>query len=197
MATCTVSIEKFIGFVELGIDFWEQAGKELVRLKSQDQDIFDAITTEHPHLTRDMLVTLEQIGLKKIHPMTLLMPSHVMNRVAEMPYVEQRYLAEQPIVEVAVTPRHGHRKLEIIQKRVDALTPREAKVVLAPDGPRTPREQVAITARPPPLPVAKSLGLFALTYMNGRLWVRQAKRNCKVPQRVILENNQALIELFQ
>lgn len=199
MPACQINIDKFLGFVELGIDFWEQAGKELVSLKAKDEDIFDVITEQCTWMNRDMLSVLERIGRKEIHPSTLLMPNHVLNRLVEMPYEQQRYLAEKPVVEVAM-PRQGHLDNAVIEKRVSELTPKEARAVLSPQGVRSPKEQVKAVqpeVKPAPINTGKSLGLFQLTYMNGKLWVRQAQPNCKSPQRIVLTDNRALVELFQ
>lgn len=143
-----VDIERFIGYVELGIDFFEKAGEELVRLKKNDPDIFEAITSEHKWMTKDMLLVFENIGLKKIHPMTLLMPNHVFAKLSEMPYEQQKYLAEGMEVEVVSSSdlRNGYHQ-NGVRKLLSELTKPEAELVLSRNGVRTPKEQVEVEAK--------------------------------------------------
>lgn len=193
-----IDTSKFVGFVELGIDFWEQAGKELVRLKGIDPDIFEVITNEHSWITRDMLTVLEQIGLKKIHPSTLLMPNHVFEKVSEMPYEDQRYLADKATrIEVLDESRTCGRHPGTVQKRVRDLTKPEAALAIANGKLRTPQEQLAAIGPEKGQPREKAMGRFALTFMNGSLWVRKHERQIgERPQRIVLSPEKtAVIEV--
>lgn len=198
-----VDIERFIGYVELGIDFFEKAGEELVRLKKNDPDIFEAITSEHKWMTKDMLLVFENIGLKKIHPMTLLMPNHVFAKLSEMPYEQQKYLAEGMEVEVVSSSdlRNGYHQ-NGVRKLLSELTKPEAELVLSRNGVRTPKEQVEVEAKKAStidFRDPERRGLFQLTYMNGKLWVRESFHKNGSPTTAVLldKDGKALIELYQ
>ncbi len=169
-------IDKIISLVNLGVDMWEEAGRLLVNLRLEDPLIFQKIIEEHKDLSLEMLLALEAIGEKKLHPKTLLLPPHIASRIAEMPYADQEYLARQGKVDVK--EREGTHS----QMLSSQLSRRDAKQVCSPSGIIPPEKQkVAVKVKR-----EHDLGLFELTYKFGRLECKKVSHNTHPNRPVVL-----------
>lgn len=127
-----LSIEVFIDHLRLGINGLCVAGSILVKLLEKDNHVFSKIMDKHPWVTMDCLMTLLNIGKRRLHPEVLLQSARVQKSLLELPYEKQEEilknahkiskLKEEASGEMRKI-RLGSRKPEIIPKRSDWLKP--------------------------------------------------------------------------
>jgi hypothetical protein len=190
-------ISDFLVTLDLGLQWIGDAGKKLAAMVDTNPDAFDDIleASTSPWLTKDVLVTIEAIGRGMIAPELLMLPMHVLNRLAVLPTSEQ--IKAMQGVEVAVPPRNGKGKWHGTHKPACKLTPREAQRAIGPDGIRSLEEQTGLLARHRP----PSLGKYQLILMNGcEPKIERVPSDSKLSdyqkQRVKVTNGCALIELY-
>lgn len=177
-----------VGDIELGIDFWESAGKKVVEMKEKHDDFFKAVTERCDWITMEMLTTLESIGKKELHPRLLLAPKFTMSRFASLPYEDQKYAVENPIP-LAVNGSHQ------VNRHIADMTPREVRQVVGPNGIRSVNEQREVLVKQET--AAKMLGRFQLTLMNGRVFVKQTPCDAVWQKIEVDAGGNAWIEIVQ
>src|ERR1035437_2212499 len=94
-------IENFIGKVNLGVEFFQDAGKLLVEMLDENPGIKeDILEYRKGWITMDVLNTFEMIGLKQLAVEAMFLPLHILNRLIEFPVGEQRDIATKmlPVV---------------------------------------------------------------------------------------------------
>lgn len=181
-------IDKFIGTIELGVNFFQTSGKLLVELLDENPHVFEDILAAHPPvwLTRDVLDVFEQIGRNQLAVETMFLPRHVISRLVALPKDAQIQIATNP---VPVVRRIGGRHVTI-KKSAKELTPKEARQAIGPVGVVPPEQQAAVQ------PKLISCGKFELTLMNGKPFLKQGGNS--VPHKVVLDgNNRSTIEIFR
>ena len=140
LVTHNAEIERFISKINLGVEFFHEAGMLLVKMFDADPNVFDEIITvgNEPWLTKDVLETFLAIGRKQLAVEAMFLPRHVLSRLLALPADQQLAIATQP-VEVVTGMRQG--RPCVIQKRAAKLTRPEAARALGPSGIRAPSEQ--------------------------------------------------------
>src|ERR1035437_1928949 len=127
-------IENFIGKVNLGVEFFPDAGKLLVEMLDENPGIKeDILEYRKGWLTMDVLNAFEMIGLKQLAVEAIFLPRHVLNRLIELPVGEQINIATKMLPVVTgmrnVKPRET-------DKLARDLTRKEADRVIGPKGVR-------------------------------------------------------------
>lgn len=133
------TIEMFVTALQAGVNAWEAAGKILVALRREDDEIFKRIQKEHPFVTGDMLEVFWNFGMKTMYPMVALLPRAVFGHVRNMAYEFQVKVCSEPI---QVVTRMVGDKPVIVRKPVSRLTADEAKRALWRKGNHTVEHQV-------------------------------------------------------
>lgn len=186
-------VDRFVGFVEMGIDFWLKAGAVLVEMRKKEHDIFDAIRKQHRWITVEMLETLHSIGMKTLHPKVLLLPNNVSGAVAMMPYADQVAIVEgggrlSVAISAAGAGREGNHTTML--KRVDEMSGREARRAMSPSGPVAPEKQILGSNH-------ELLGVFLVTLVSGRASIRRLSDKDPRGRTIRFENGQAIVRFIK
>src|SRR6185436_13484922 len=158
-------IEKIVSLIDLGADMWLDAGRLLVEMKLEKPNVFDDIMEINPDLTLEMLETLEDIGNKKLHPRTLLLPARLAGAVAQLPYRDQALV----VANTPIPVRRGHHNN--VFKPVRDMTERECKRAFSPQGLIPIQRQ-----KPDTFSKESDLGIFELEWRDGVLVARPATK---------------------
>lgn len=204
------TIAEFVSAVGEGVKAWERAGAMLVRMLELDRTVFKKIMEAYPFITHDTLEVFHSIGLKTLHPLTMMLPRTV------LPFVRQmRYEAQETVTKglIKVVARMAGDKPVIVEKPVARLSAEEARRALWPKGNRSVEWQVrSLTNRlekamepKAPVKTAKEMerkpigrGKFVIRRGVGGAWILE--KTMATPynlQRVFVEQGQATIELCE
>lgn len=91
------NIAEFVSLVRTGIEAWVAAGKLLVTLQQEDNQIFDKIVESEPSITHDTLSTFVRVGKGYIYAPLLVHKGPGPNRLLTLPYEEQVKYATEPV----------------------------------------------------------------------------------------------------
>lgn len=122
-----------------GIDTWQLAGAVLVKLREKDRSVFSEIIRRAPTLTVDMLLTLERVGSRQLHPKLLMNAAMPAKRLIGFPYDEQDRLCSVPI-DVVVCVKNG--EPVVMKKMVKDMSRLELQRALGESRLRTIPEQI-------------------------------------------------------
>lgn len=135
-------IDKFISKVELGIDWFQEAGRILVEMLDENPSVKDDILSyRKTWMTLEVLDTFEMIGRNQLSVHAMFMPRHVLNHLIALPIDEQVSISTGMIPTVTGMV-NGSARIKI--KPAADLTRREAARAIGPSGVRTPEEQVSM-----------------------------------------------------
>lgn len=152
--TVNPTIEMFVAALNAGVNAWEAAGKILVSLRREDEDVFERIQKQHPFITADMLDVFYNFGLRTLYPMVALLPQACRSVVRTMPYEVQQRICAEP---VEIVTRIVGDKPVVIRKPVTRLTAGECKRALWRKGNYTVAHQVKQLLNPPVKPIQELL----------------------------------------
>lgn len=187
-------IENFIGKVNLGVEFFQDAGMLLVDMLDENPGVKeDILGYRKGWITMDVLNTFEMIGLKQLAVEAMFLPRHVLNRLIELPVGEQINIATK-MLPVVTGLRNG--KPRSTDKSARDLTRKEAARVIGPQGVRPVDEQSAMLAT---VRKFKSAGLFHITTDRaGQIQIHEitGEKKTFACQQVRLTNGEAEIELI-
>lgn len=177
-------VDRLVGFIECGIDFWLKAGEILVKMHKTDPGVFETICKRHRWVTIDMLRTLYDIGMKVIHPRVLLLPSKVAGAVAAMPYDAQKYVVESTTgVEVM---REGKRR----PTDMSALSRKEAKAAFSTAGIVPPELQ---SSEGP----GELVGVYEISIFNGKAFVKRLANTYEGGKTLMIQGGVVRVRLMQ
>jgi len=198
------TITRFIDAIKLGVESWEEAGRILVSLRGEDENVFGKIIHEYPFVNSDTLEIFYLFGVKSLHPLTALLPRHVFGAVRQMPYEKQVKLLNEP---VEVVTRMAGDKPVVVRKAITKLTAAECKTALWRKGNRSVEKQIQQLSEPVPMPepikvapsrVAKEVARFSVRRGVGGSFVFEKTTAAHVgEQRIILNEGQALVVLAE
>jgi hypothetical protein len=134
-------VGEFLQFLRQGVEMWVKAGEILVKLVEDDPKVFDLILQNDPHINARLLYKLEEIGRRRLHPLLALGGGAGCSALAKLPMSQQERYLKEPVALVVHTPQG---KTDILQVRVQDMTPEQAKQVFDKDRVRTEGEQKAI-----------------------------------------------------
>jgi hypothetical protein len=193
----------FVTALQAGVNAWEAAGKILVSLRHEDEQVFQRIQKEHPFITPDMLEVFWNFGMRTMYPMVSLLPNGVRKHVQAMRYDAQVKICSEP---VQVVTRLVGDKPVVVRKPVSRLTELEARRALGPKGNVSVERQVRELTAPPPDPVTmmpktvvterrpKEVARFAVSRGVAGTWrFEPTMANPFTTQRVRLELGQCVI----
>jgi len=187
-------IENFISKVNMGVEWFLDAGTLLVEMMDENPGIKDDIVDYRKGwITMDVLDTFELIGRKQLAVEAMFLPRHVLNRLIELPVGQQVSIATKMLPVVT-----GYRKgvTHSTDKPARSLTRSEAARVIGPDGIRTVKEQSAMLS---PARKFKSAGLFDIfTENDGKVIMTPSILKSKLPtcQSVRLTLGAAQVEMI-
>lgn len=184
-------IDRFIGNIGLGVNFFEDAAERLVDMIDEEPGVCERILALNrvDWLTKDVLDTFEAIGRKQLAVGAIFMPKHVLSRLIALPVDMQQRVIESP---VTVYREAGRRRTDAVRVKPTAkLNVAEAKLAIGPNGVRSVDEQKALTNPAQ----EKSAGYFGFTLMNGKLFVNRTNPKPGV-QRIRLKGNSAVVEII-
>jgi hypothetical protein len=186
-------IENFISKVNLGVEWFQDAGKLLVDMLDENPGVKDDIIGYRKGwITMDVLNTFEMIGRKQLAVEAMFLPRHVLNHLIELPIGQQVSIATKMLPVVTGYRNGGAHKTD---KPARDLTRREAARVIGPQGVRPVEQQAAMLATTRKF---KSCGLFDIfTDKNGEIKMTNSirKNRTAICQRVRLTDGVAEIEL--
>jgi hypothetical protein len=187
-------ISDFLVTLNMGLGWIADAGKKLVAILDKDPNAYDDIleVSSATWLTKEVLLTIEAIGRGQVAPDLLMLPMHVLNRLAVLP-TEQQIKAMQG-VEVATPPRNGKGAWNRTSKPASKLTPREAQRAIGPEGLRSAEQQIGVLTRTK----GCVLGKYMILIQDGQdpLLVDGDCAPDYEKQRVKVVGGKALIELY-
>jgi hypothetical protein len=140
------TIEMFITALNAGINAWEAAGKILVALRAEEDDVFKRIHKDHPFVTQDMLEVFWNFGMRTLYPMVPLLPRTCQKFMREMPYEVQQRICAEP---VQIVTRIVGDKPVVLRKPVTQLTAEECGRALWRNGNYTVEHQIKQMQNPP------------------------------------------------
>jgi hypothetical protein len=186
-------IDSFISKVEMGVQWFNDAGELLVRMLDRDPDVFtDILAQSNVHwLTRDVLYVFEQIGRKKLAVEAMFLPKHVLNHMLALPPATQAAIATQP---VPVVSGITHGRHQVVSKPAAQLTRREAATAIGPQGLRSPEEQARLVM---PSHKEETVGRFTVTLMNNRPFIRHSTHKGPATKVLVAAGGSAEIELVK
>jgi hypothetical protein len=182
-------IDSFISKVEMGVQWFNDAGALLVRMLDEDPDVFaDILQRSTCHwLTLDVLKVFELIGRRKLAVEAMFMPPHVLKRLIDLPVEVQQSISTKS-VPVAVGLRDGRH--HVTQKPAAELTRAEAGRVLGPNGLVPPSQQV-LDAAP-----MENLGRFTIVIVNNKPFIKRSQNTGPASRIVAVAGRDIDIELF-
>lgn len=135
LSTKTTSIESLKSAIEAGIEAWETAGREVVRLVDIDRMSLEEIATaaKSDYITENVLAQFERIGRQQVMPKLLVMDFPASRHLQRMPMSEQQRLLDGS-VELLVIRDNGTDTLNV---RSRDLTKDQCKQVFSKDGVRS------------------------------------------------------------
>ena len=117
--TTPADVERFAGLVSAGVKAWAEAGELLVKMKDEDDSIFERIIEKYPGISWDILTTFENIGRKRIYPFLMLDNCPGSKKLMLLPYEDQvRFY--QAKIDVVVRVENGQPVVE--KKRLQQLS---------------------------------------------------------------------------
>lgn len=135
------NISTVIGLIREGVACWEKAGSLLHEMRLKTPSIFAEFCKREPLLTIDLLMTLERIGQKLLHPKLILDQSLASKRAMAYSFEEQCRLVDGG-VEIVVSVENGN---PVVVKRTLSMVNRSEMLrVFGPKNVRTVSEQVAM-----------------------------------------------------
>lgn len=184
-------IDSFISKVEMGVQWFNDAGEMLVRMLDEDRDVFsDIIQQSNVHwITLDVLHVFEQIGRKKLAVEAMFLPKHVLNRIIDLPLSVQEGIATKQ-VRVTAGLREGNHTF--VSKPAAKLTRREAATAIGPKGLRTPEQQAGLVTK---IHAEKSIGRFTIILMNNKPFIRHSSHKGPCTKVLVNHTHAAEIEL--
>jgi hypothetical protein len=169
-------IDSFISKVEMGVQWFKDAGEMLVRMLDKNPDIFTDILAQSnvPWITRDVLQVFESIGRNKLAVEAMFLPQHVLKRIIELPLSVQEGIATQPVPVVSGLREGTH---SVIQKPAAKLTRNEAERAIGPKGIRPIDEQTVFVKSD----AVDRVGRFTVFLMNGKPFIKYSanKGSCQ------------------
>jgi len=185
-------IEQFIGKVNLGVEWFQDAGKLLVEMLDENPRAFDDILDYRKGwITADVLHTFEMIGRKQLAVEAMFLPRHVLKHLIELPIGQQISIATKP-VPVATGLHRGNHSHKL--KPAAMLTQREACRAIGSKGLRPILEQIKMLTNKK----FESLGLFEITFKNGNpVLLKSTQKKTAACQSVRLTGGKAEIEITQ
>jgi len=134
----TTSVETFVTLVQCGMEMWMRAGEMLVKLVSENPNIYSEIIVRNPSITFEMLLAFEKMGRKQIYPPLLMDTSFGAKKLLDLPYDVQERFSKEPI-ELFLPANNGSVTTE--KKYLKELNRYEADVVFSDTGVRTVEAQ--------------------------------------------------------
>lgn len=134
-------ITEFLQYLREGVEMWVKAGETLLKLVDDDPHVYEQILQKEPNINARLLYKLEEIGRRRLHPMLALGGGSGCSALAKLPMSQQERYLKEP-VPVVVHTAQG--KTDILQVRVQDMTPEQARQVFDKDRVRTEGEQKAI-----------------------------------------------------
>lgn len=131
----TNSIQSLKNAIESGIEAWETAGREVVKLLDIDRMSLEQIAAESnsEYITENVLAQFERIGRQQVMPKLLVMDFPASRHLQKMPMSEQQRLLDGS-VELLVIRDNGTDTLNV---RSRDLTKDQCKQVFNKDGVRS------------------------------------------------------------
>ena len=163
-------IENFISKVNLGVEWFLDAGVLLVEMLDENPGVKDDIIGYRKGwVTMDVLDTFEAIGRKQLSVEAMFLPRHVLARLADLPVGEQINIATQMLPVVT-----GHRNGQIrhIAKHAEKLTVQEAARVIGANGVRSLEEQAKILEMKSHK--EESIGRYTIFIMNNKPYIKHS-----------------------
>lgn len=205
------SIERFVACINAGVNSWEAAGKILVALRNEDDQIFGRIQKEHPFITLDTLEVFFHIGTRSLYPLAVLLPHSSFKAVREMSYDKQVQICSEP---VQIVTRMVGDKPVVVRKPITRMSADECKRSLWRKGNYSVEHQVKQLTTPSIKTIQELLprkklpvNIVRVPQVVGRYVVRRAiggkfcfeetKATPITTQRILLQEGQAVIELTQ
>lgn len=189
------SIQDFLVTLKMGLGWVADAGRKLVAMVDRDPHVFDDImeVKTESWITREVLKTVEAVGRGQIAPELLILPHHVMMRLATLP-IEQQILAVNGDIEIAIPPKRANGAWHKTDKPAAKLTETEAYRAITSKGIISAAEQEKRHTRR----VNDRHGRFVIVMVDGI--PKLIPDDGTVPdfqnQRVKLVNGKALVELY-
>jgi hypothetical protein len=163
-------IEKFISKVNLGVEWFLDAGLLLVEMLDENPGIKqDIIQFRKGWITMDVLDTFEAIGRKQLAVEAMFLPRHVLCKLAELPIGQQITVATRML---PVVTGHQNGRIRWNEKPANKLTVQEAGRVIGPDGVRPIEEQAKILKLKSH--VEKSIGRYTIFIMNNKPFIKHS-----------------------
>lgn len=131
---------KFAELIQQGIDSWVEAGKFAAKKIDEDPGFVDAVCDQFPHITPEMVLRFQQIGLRQIHPHLLLCDGPGPRRLRQLTYELQDKYSKEP-VELLVKTGDDWETLKV---DIRNLTPDQAIQVFSRTGINSHAAQRAI-----------------------------------------------------
>jgi len=118
------------------------AGKILCEMLDENEDTFEILLREIRGVRLSMLEALERVGRGELEPLLLTDISYAAQRAVSnyLPKEDQKKLVSGT-VKVVVENDNNY---EVVEKRLDEMHVRDAKLAIGPGALRTPEEQIEI-----------------------------------------------------
>jgi hypothetical protein len=188
-------IENFIGKVNMGVEWFQDAGKMLVAMLDAYPGVKeDIMAYRRGWITLDVLNTFELIGRKQLAVEAMFLPRHVLNRLIELPVGQQVNIATK-MIPVVTGYRQG--RPHVVDKHASDLTRRESGRVIGPSGVRTVSAQSVMLDNQRKF---ESMGVYDLTANDDctfKLTKSTRSRKSHVCQQIRLTDGIAEIELVR
>jgi hypothetical protein len=188
------TIDRFISKIEMGRDFFLDAGRLLVEMVDRDPDILhQIIELKRVHwLTMDVLKTFEAIGRKQLAVEAMFLPPHVIARLIELPHDQQVHIAQNDRIPIVRHSRPRSTDIKRVYKSASRLTLEESRRVIGPNGLRTPTEQIKLLPKK-----ETALGRFRILIEDGHIRIEKGPAS-GTGQRVKLNHDGfAVIDLYE
>lgn len=187
------TIDRFISKIEMGRDFFLDAGQMLVKMVDEEPQVFERILSMKrvDWLTMDVLRTFEAIGRKQLAVEAMFLPSHVISHLITLPVDQQVKISANPVP--VYTNGSARRRTEmVVHKPASRLTQREAKIALGPEGIRPIEEQKKLAEEKQP---ERVIGYYEVTVMNNRAFIKQCEKVARAQKVKLDSRGQIILEV--